>query len=338
MKLAPRQLASHLKKHLAPIYLLSGDEPLQMMEAADLLRKVAAEKGYSERQIIHAEAGFDWSILRAEAAAMSLFSERKVLDLRLRSGKPGRDGSKALVQYAARPPEDNVLLIQSAKLDRGAANSAWVKALDKVGVVIQIWDLSPPETMNFVTQRLQAAGFIPDREAARLLTERVEGNLLAAVQEVEKLCLLRQPGPLNAMDVLTAVTDSARYDPFELVDAALMGDSQRTLKILWELQAEGVHASQILWALSRDLRLLADYADLRDAGHNPEPAFHSVWNKRKPMLQRAVRRHSADIWRQLLRAAVDLDHVIKGVAQGNVADELLQLLLWMAGEPVFTIK
>ncbi|HHJ19592.1 MAG TPA: DNA polymerase III subunit delta, partial [Gammaproteobacteria bacterium] len=187
MKLAPRQLEHHLKKQLAPIYLLSGDEPLQMMEAADLLRKVAAEKGYSERQIIHAEAGFDWSVLRAEAAAMSLFSERKVLDLRLRSGKPGRDGSKALVQYASRSPEDNVLLIQTGKLDRSAMNSAWVKALDKAGVVIQIWELSPPETLNFVTQRLQAAGFIPDREAARLLTERVEGNLLAAVQEVEKL-------------------------------------------------------------------------------------------------------------------------------------------------------
>jgi DNA polymerase-3 subunit delta len=334
LKLPFTQLEHHLGKTLAPVYLIAGDEPLQKMEAADAIRKVAQAQGFSERQVIHVEAGFDWSMLEGEAAAMSLFAEKKIIDLRLPTGKPGRDGSKAIVHYMKQPPEDNLLLIQSGKLDRSSTTTAWFKAIDKVGVVMQIWDLKPAETMRLVGDRLGLAGFQADREAVKLLTERVEGNLLAAVQEIEKLRLIREPGPLSPEDVIAAVADSARYDPFELADAALMGDARRSLKILRGLQGEGIHPNVVLWALTRDIRVLADYASLQAHGHSPQTALQGVWKNRQSLLHRAVRRLDAPGWAQLLRHCARVDRIAKGIGQGNIWDELLQLTLAFAGQPV----
>lgn len=334
MKLPFARLDAQLAKSLAPVYLLAGDEPLQKMEAADAIRAAAQKQGFSERQVIDVEAGFDWSQLEGEAAAMSLFAERKIIDLRLPSGKPGRDGSRAIVNYLAHPPEDNLLLIQTGKLDRGAMNSAWVKAIDKAGVVMQIWDLNPADTLKLVAERLGRAGFQADRDAARLLTERVEGNLLAAVQEIEKLRLIREPGPLSVEDVAAAVADSARYTPFELADAALLGDARRALKILRGLEGEGVHPNVILWGLARDVRVLADYSALQTHGHSPQAAMQGVWKNRQSMLHRAVRRLDADGWAGLLRHCARIDRIAKGIGEGNVWDELLQLTLALAGQPL----
>ena len=333
MKLTPQNLAANLQKTLVPVYLLTGDELLQMMEAGDAIRAAAATQGYTERQVLQLEPGFDWSQLLGEAAAMSLFAERKLIELRMPTGKPGREGGKALREYAANPPEDNILLIHSGKLDKGARNSAWVKALDKAGASLQIWDLDPAATLRFVKERLQKSGFIVDQDAARLLTERVEGNLLAAVQEIEKLSLICQPGPLDVAEIASAVADSARYNPFELIDAALLGDSRRCIKILRGLQGEGVHEVQILWAISRDVRIMSDYASLKAARQDPATALNSIWGQRKAMVARAGNRHSAVTWASILGCCIHLDRVIKGLAQGNVWDELLQLLLWIAGEP-----
>ncbi len=334
MKLPFARIEAHLAKDLAPVYLLAGDEPLQKMEAADAIRAAAQKAGFSERQVIHVEPGFDWSLLEAEAAAMSLFAEKKIIDLRLPSGKPGRDGSKAITTYLSHPPADNLLLIQTGKLERSAMTSAWVKAIDKAGVVMQIWDLNPADTLKLVAERLRRAGFQPDRDAARLLTERVEGNLLAAVQEIEKLKLIREPGPLSAEDVIAAVADSARYTPFELADAALLGDARRALKILRGLEGEGVHPNVILWGLARDIRILADYSELQSHGHSPQVAMQGVWKNRQSMLHRAVRRHDAAGWARLLRHCARLDRIAKGVGEGNVWDELLQLTLDLAGQPI----
>ena len=337
MKTNSRNLAASLQKGLAPIYLLSGDEPLQMMECGDAVRRAAREQGFTERQVLQVETGFDWSELMGEAAAMSLFAERKLIELRMPGGKPGQAGAKALKAYAAQPPEDNLLVIHSGKLDRSARNSVWVKALEKAGVWVEIWDLNPAETLKLLGERLRMAGFQPDQAALRLLTERVEGNLLAAVQEIEKLKLICPPGPLSAEAIMQAVADSARYDPFELADAALMGDAHRVIRILKGLQGEGVHEAQILWAISRDLRMLADYSALAEAGHNPEPALRGLWGQRKNLALRAARRYPASGWAGLLRCCVRLDHIIKGLEQGNVWDDLLQLLLKLAGEPVIRL-
>jgi DNA polymerase-3 subunit delta len=338
LKLSIKQLDGHLKNKLASVYLLSGDEPLQMMESADAIREAAKAQGFIERQVMYVETGFDWSQLQGEAASMSLFAERKVLDLRMPTGKPGREGGAALKEYTQQLPEDNILLIQTGKLDKNTRNTAWVKALEHAGVSIQVWDLHPAETLRFVTERLQRAGFQPDRDAVKLLTERVEGNLLAAVQEIEKLRLLHKPGVLGAAEVIEAVPDSSRHDPFELVDAALIGDAQRCIKILSALKGEGIHESIILWALSRDLRSLANYVEMREAGHHPEPALVHVWAKRKILLQKASHRHPTSVWQQLLKRCVALDHIVKGLQQGNAWDDLLQLTLWFAGEPLFDFR
>lgn len=333
MKLTSRQLDAHLKKSLLPVYLLSGDEPLQIQECADQIRGAALAQGFTERQVMHAETGFDWSTLQHEAAAMSLFAERKVLDFRLPSGKPGREGSAAIAAYLAHPPEDNLLLITAGKLDKSARNTAWFKAIDKSGAVIQVWELNPGDTLRFVRERLERAGFLPDQDAVRFLTERVEGNLLAAVQEIEKLRLLREPGQLAGDDILAAVVDSSRYDPFELADAALLGDARRVVKITQGLKGEDVPVNLVLWALTRDIRTLSDFATLQASGKNPNPALQAVWKNRQSMIHRAVRRHSAETWQQLLRFCTLIDRTAKGLRQGNSWDELLQLSLMLAGEP-----
>ncbi len=333
MKQSPRTLEASLQKGLAPIYLISGDEPLQAMECGDLIRREARRQGFTERQVLQVETGFDWSALQGEAAAMSLFAEKKLIELRMPGGKPGMAGGKVLRAYADQPPPDNLLVIHAGKLDGSTKRSAWVKALDKAGVWIEVWELNPAQTLQFVGERLRQAGFRPDQEALRLLTERVEGNLLAAAQEIEKLRLIREPGPLSAEDVIQAVADSARYDPFELIDAALIGDAHRVIRILQGLHGEGVHEAQILWAVSRDLRILADFSARQARGANPETALRAVWGARKNLILRAARRHSADAWAAMLRCCVRLDRMIKGLAQGNLQDELLQLLLTVAGEP-----
>lgn len=334
MKLSFRDLPASVGKSLLPVYMVSGDEPLQQMEATDVIRQACLKQGFSERHVMNVDASFDWAELLGEAASMSLFAERKLIDLRLPTGKPGREGGKALQAYCARPPEDTVLMIRAGKLDRSGKASAWAKAVDKVGGWVEVWDLSPPQTLQFVTDRLRQAGFHVDRDGARLLTERVEGNLLAAVQEIEKLKLIQSPGQLDADTIRSLVADSARYDAFELIDAALMGDAHRVIKMLWGLKGEGVAVNQILWSVSRDVRILADYTAMQEAGHQAQQVLKSVWGNRQQLLQRAASRHSAARWGRLLRRCAEVDQVVKGMLQGNAWDELLQLLLWIAGKPV----
>ncbi|MEE8380042.1 MAG: DNA polymerase III subunit delta, partial [Gammaproteobacteria bacterium] len=208
MKLYPEKLNAHLKGDLLPIYFFSGDEPLQLGEAADAVRRAAREQGYTEREVMHAERGFDWNELLAASNAMSLFAEKRVIDLRLPTGKPGKDGGAALVEYAERPPEDTVLLVSSGKVDKRSQSAKWYKALDKVGATLQVWPVDAKEMPNWLDQRLRSRGLQPERDAARLIAERVEGNLLAAAQEVDKLLLLNGEGPLSTEQVEAAVADS----------------------------------------------------------------------------------------------------------------------------------
>lgn len=333
MKLKEQDLQAHLKKPLLPVYLVSGDEPYQLLKATDSIREAATAQGFTERTVFHVDTSFDWSELSGEAAAMSLFAERKLLDLRMPSGKPGREGGKAIQAYCANPSADNVLLIRAGKLDRSAKSSAWVKALDKLGAWVEVWDKNPAQTLQFVGQQLQQAGFQADRDAVKVLTERVEGNLLAASQEIEKLKLIRDPGPIDAATIKSLVADSARYDPFELIDAALLGDTHRTIKMLWGLKGEGAAVNQVLWSVSRDVRILADFTAMRDAGNPADVVLRQVWGNRQQVLQRAAGRHSPERWARLLRRCIELDQLVKGILKGDAWDELLQLLMWIAGKP-----
>ncbi|MDH3525943.1 MAG: DNA polymerase III subunit delta [Gammaproteobacteria bacterium] len=337
MQINPEQLASRLRGPLAPVYFISGDEPLRVMEAADAVRAQARKQGYDEREVLSVQPGFDWSALETAAGSLSLFSQRRVIDLRLPGGKPGDAGSKALRAYAEQPPEETILLITAGKLEPSARRSKWVQALDQAGVVVFVWPLDAQQFPAWVRARMRQRGLDPTAEAVALLTERVEGNLLACVQEIDKLYLLQGEGPVDAAAVTAMVADSARFDVFSLVDAVLSGDGVRSTRILRGLQGEGVAAPVVLWALTRELRQLTTMADAV-AGGEAIPkvlARFRVWQARKPVIGQALGRLSGAVCRDLLRRCALVDRIIKGRAAGNPWDELLQLALLLAGVRVF---
>lgn len=335
MKLYPDKLEAALKKDLLPIYFFSGDEPLQLGEAVDAVRRHARKQGFTEREVMHVEKGFDWNELVASSNAMSLFAEKRIIDLRLPSGKPGKEGGAALAEYAERPPEDTVLLISSGKVDKRSQSAKWYKALDKVGAMLQVWPVEAPDMPRWLDQRMRSRGLQPAGDAVRIIGERVEGNLLAAAQEVDKLLLLNGEGVLSAEQVEAAVADSARFDVFGLVDAALVGDVPRLTRMLDGLRGEGVEPILVSWALTRELRSLADMAAQIESGKGLDGVLARVWGKRKGPVKAGLQRHNKVRWQQMLRRAARLDRVIKGTTPGNAWDELLQLAVLMAGVPLF---
>lgn len=331
MRVRPDQLNQHLQQKLAPLYLISGDEPLQVMEATDSVRARARDLGYSERQVLEVDKDFDWQQLKEAADSLSLFAEQRIMELRLPTGKPGRDGGKVLVEYSERPAEDTVLIITSGKLDKSANNSKWYKALDQVGVTVQCWPVDNYHMPNWIKARMAAQGMQPTTEAVNLLVERVEGNLLAAAQEIDKLRLLVSQSRVDVDEVADAVTDSSRFSIYDLSDAALTGDVARTAHIVSGLQAEGVEAVLALWALSREIRTLLNVAET--AGNRVDAALAKagVWAKRVPVMKKALSRHNIVSLRTLISHCAKTDRVIKGLAPGRAWDELLLLSLALAG-------
>lgn len=332
-KLRPEQLDASLNKGLAPVYLVSGEEPLLIQEACDSIRRAARQAGFSERELYHADASFDWSQLLAAANSLSLFADRKILEVRLPSGKPGDKGAKALLEYLAQPSTDNLLLLITDKLDKSAQSSKWCKAIEDTGSHVQIWPVTPAQLPRWIGQRLQQAGLRADSNAIELLAARVEGNLLAAVQEVEKLKLVAQDGLVSYELMAAAVADSARYDVFGLVDKALHGDARAAARSLQGLRGEGTDAISLLWALTKDIRSLNQIALAQSQGKSFDQAAQSagVWQNRQPLMQAALRRLKPAQLQQLLRKANGIDRAIKGMRAAEPWDELLELTLNLAG-------
>ena len=269
MKLNPAQLNKHLQGSLTPIYVVSGDEALLCQEACDAIRAATRQQGFGERQVFNAENNFDWGQLLQAGASLSLFAEKRLLELRIPNGKPGDKGAAALLEYLARPAEDTVLLISLPKLDGSTQKTKWAKALIDGAQTqfLQIWPVDAAQLPQWIRQRLAQAGLSASQEAVEMIAARVEGNLLAAAQEIEKLKLLAEGGQVDADTVLAAVADSARYDVFGLIDAALAGEAAHALRMLEGLRGEGVEPPVILWALAREIRLLATIAEaLSDDG------------------------------------------------------------------------
>lgn len=338
MKLAPAQLGKHLQGSLAPVYVISGDDPLLCQEAADAIRIAARQQGYDERQVFSADANFDWGSLLLAGASMSLFAQRRLLELRLPSGKPGDKGAAALIEYCSRPAEDTVLLISLPKLDGSAQKTKWGKALVEGAQTqfVQIWPVDANQLPQWIRQRLSQAGMSANQDAVELIAARVEGNLLAAAQEIEKLKLMAEGGQVTVETVQAAVADSARFDVFGLVDAILNGEAAHALRMLEGLKGEGVEPPVILWALSRELRLLANLAQQFGQGIPLDKVFSQarppVWDKRKPLMSKALQRYSAQRWNQLLLDAQRIDAQIKGQASGSAWSSLSRLSLLMAGQ------
>lgn len=336
MQLRQPDLASHLARTLLPVYLVSGDEPLQVLEAADAVRQAARERGHGTREVLDADKGFDWARLAAEAGTLSLFGDRRLLELRLASARPGTEGSKAIADYCARPPEDAVLLVLMPKLERDQTRSAWFKAVDAAGAVVQVWPVEAARLPAWIAQRMRQRGLGPGPGVAEMLAERSEGNLLACVQEIEKLFLLHGAGAISVEQLTAAVADSARFDVYGLVDTALGGSAARSLRMLRGLRAEGTAESLVLWALARETRMLAEISAALEAGERPDGLFqaHRVWDKRKPLVQQALRRGSTALWRQALRLCERCDRAIKGQGEGDPWQLLEDIVLAMAGRPL----
>ncbi len=334
MQLRQEQLANQIKKQLQPVYLVSGDEPLLVQEACDLIRSQAREQGCTDREVIDASvSGFNWHEIINSAASMSLFAERKLIELRLPSGKPGAEGSKALCEYLEMAGSENVLLIIAGKIDRQSTKSKWFKALDQAGVVLQLWPIDAQQLPRWLEQRVSLAGMTITQEALQLLCERVEGNLLSAVQEVEKLKLIAADGEITASTVSSAVADNARYNLFAMADNAVQGNTTASLRMLYGLRGEGTEATVVLWALTRELRTLYELQIACRAGQNVQQAMRSqrVWNNKMPMVQAALSRHTLDSLTNLLAQAATTDGSIKGFADGQPWDNLAGLVVGIGG-------
>ncbi|MDH5502131.1 MAG: DNA polymerase III subunit delta, partial [Gammaproteobacteria bacterium] len=319
MKIPANQLSAHLRSPLLPCYLVSGDEPLLVQEATDSIRRKARDAGMDARELHVAEARFDWNELRSSAGNLSLFAERRIIELRLPTGKPGKQGGEAIEGLAEQAGDELLLIVNTPKLDRSAAASRWAKAIEKRGGHVQVWPVSVAELPRWIGERMRRVGLSPDRDAVQLLVDRVEGNLLAAQQEIDKLRLLIGAGKISAADVEQAVADSSRFDVYKLVDAALSGDAARAVRILGGLRGEGTEPVIVVWALSRELRTLSLLADSVKSGASLSNALQKagVWKNRQGLVRSCVvRMQSADIYR-LLKLARQADATAKGQAAGD---------------------
>lgn len=336
MKLRPDQLTRHAGEPLRPLYIVHGDEILLQQEAADTLRQAARKQGFSERELHHAERGADWNELLASANNLSLFGDRKLLEIRF-SGKPDATAAAALEKYAADPSPDTLLLLLLPKLDGTAQKAKWFVACENAGASVMLPQIDAHTMPDWLRGRLQQAGLRGDAETFALLLERVEGNLLAAQQEVEKLRLLSNGGEITVDIVRQAVGDSARYNVYDMADCALAGDAEKAARMLAGLRAEGESESSLLWAIGKDARTLAALREGVDAGQplNVLLQQNGVWQKRQPLFQRALQRTSSAAARDLVGEILAVDRAIKGQSDESAWDVLLRLTMAVAGRPLF---
>lgn len=335
MKISANQLTPHLKNNLLPCYLVTGDETLLVHEALDALRARARESGFGSRELHVAGSGFDWGDLRGAGSNLSLFAEKRIVELRLPTGKPGKAGAVAIVDFLGNLDDDLLLLVSAPKLDRSGTASKWVKAIDTAGGVVQIWPVGARDLPGWVAARMKRAGLIPDCDAVRLVADRVEGNLLAAQQEIEKLRLLVGEGPVTASDVDSAVADSSRFDVYKLVDAAVAGDAPRAVRILGGLRAEGTEPVIVMWAVTRELRTLARLAEsVRNGGAlGGNLQKFGVWRNREGLVRSCVSRHQTDEFYRLIKLARRADAAAKGQLAADPWQLATDIVLGMAAGP-----
>lgn len=340
MKLRPEKLADQISRSVSPVYVVSGDEPLLILEACDSIRSSLRKQGFTERQVYHIEASFDWDQVLFSANSMSLFADKKLLELRMPNGKPGTKGSKALLSYVENITEENVLLLITDRLDTKIQQAKWFKALESAGVFVQVWPIEISQLPGWIQQRMARVGLSVERDAAQLLADKVEGNLLAAVQEIELLGVVCKDGNVTLEQVVEAVSDSARYNVFSLLDAALSGNSGRTVTMLQGLRSEGTEVLPILGLLARELRNLGSMAGKVAGGQTVVTVMTAqhVWQKRKKAVEAALARHAAGTFEAMLGRVSLIDQMVKGLGTGDPWDELSALLLKLAGSQLATTR
>lgn len=326
------QFPRHLRGELAPVYLVAGEEPLLIEEALGALRARARELGFSEREVLHADTGFDWGRLREARDNLSLFGERRLIEVRLPGGKPGTDGGSLIQAYCKSPPADTLLVVICGRLDGRQRRSAWASAIERAGVSVYAWPVRLDQLPGWLERRLRERGLTPTRDAVSVLAERSEGNLMAAAQEVEKLLLIHGPGALDAEQVRSATASSARFDVFDLPAAALDGDVARVVRVHTVLRELGEEPTLLLWALARDIRVIVDLQCARASRARPDDVYrrHRIWKAQQARYWRVAHQGGEARWLALVERAGAVDAVIKGAARGRAWDELLQLSVEMA--------
>lgn len=340
MKLRLQQLAGHLEREqFLPLYIISGDETLLVQEACDTLRQAARKHGFNEREVYHIASGFNWGEVITSVSSLSLFSDKKLLELRFASGKIDDKAKKAISHYLELNVPDTLVMLILPKLEGSLGKSKWFQSIEQAGAHLAIWPVEAHQLGAWLKQRCIRAGFQPTAEAIALLAERVEGNLLAAAQEIEKLRLLMDPGPLNDEAVRRAVAEQSRFDIYGLVDEALKGNRDHALKMLNYLHSSGAEEILLLWTLSKELRTLAYLANCQARGLPLNKAFMEmrIWESRQPIFQRALKNRPADQFKAALLEANRIDQAIKGMLRYNPWIGFHNIVLLLAGSPVSTL-
>jgi len=322
------QLDAHLSRQLVPPYVVHGDEPLLSLEAADAIRAHARAAGYSERVVLLADRSFKWGELGAAGASMSLFGDRQLIELRMPTGKPGTEGAEAIQGFCAALSPDTFALISLPRLDKAGQNSAWFGALERRGVVVNVYPVERPKLPEWISARLARGKQRADKDTLQFLADSVEGNLLAAHQEIQKLGLLFPQGELDFESVRAAVLNVARYDAGKLGEAMLAGDKARLARMLEGLRGEGEAAPRILWILAEEIRAISRVRRGLAAGRPLAEVCREnrVWgDARQALVGRAARTLNGAFIAAALSHAAAIDRIIKGVARGDAWDEMLHL-------------
>ena len=332
MRLLPQQLSQHLDKGLRPLYLLTGDEPLALSECLDAIRLTARKLGFDERASLTVERNFNWQQLSMFRQSISLFSNKRLLELSIPSGKPGIDGAKALQAIAEQPPEDVVVVVILPKLDKQGQSSAWFNALEQAGVVLTLQQVEAERLPQWIAQRLAQQGQQTDADTLAFIAHQVEGNLLAAHQEIQKLGLLYPQGLLAGDAVREAVLNVSRYDAFQLGEAVLAGDSERTVRILQGLQDEGVQPVAVMNPLLWVLRGVVKVKQAESRGENLANAMQQarIYGDRQTLVKRAVSRLSLRQLQAALLKLAEIDKTAKGLLRGDAWLEISRLCFGLA--------
>lgn len=320
MKLYSNQLDAHLSQEFKSSYLIVGDEPLQLKEATDAIRAKAKSVGFLEREVLHVDKSFSWDTLQSSMGTMSLFAEKKLIELNLPTGKPGAAGSKAITQFVENIPHDICLLIICEQWTAANDKTKWVKSIESLGVLMRVYMPKANEFKGWIRNRCQKIGLNVDSDTISLLSLRLEGNLLAADQELEKLKMRYSNIKITVKDAANLVADSARFDVFRLTDSLLENDLKRVVRMLRSLKQNNMALVVIHWALEREVRTLLSFAYRRDQGLRIGPADyrkHGIWQNRQALIQAALNRLNSSKLEQMICQLAHLDRVIKGQAFGD---------------------
>lgn len=331
MPLKAEQLAASLQRGLAPVYLIGGEEPLLLEECRDLVRQAARDQGYIERELLQAESGFDWSELQ-QVATPSLFASRKIIDLRLRTGKPGREGAKILTEWADAPDPNMILLVSCQQWDASSRKSKWAASLEKAGQRVDIWPIKAQDLPRWLEGRMQQHGMQPEPEVLRILADRLEGNLLAARQEIDRLALIKGAGPITVDDVMKVVAVSSRFDAFALAEHMLSGNLHEGLRVAAGLKRMDTPIPMMLGALLKELKTTEAFRLAMRAGEQEAIAFRrlNIWFNRQNTIREAARRLNTRKLFEAFKMLALIDRQSKGRAAGDPWQSIDTLLLQLS--------